>query len=882
MAAKSRILARLVACVAVVGAIVATSASTASGFAGGTGTSGDPYQIASCADLMTIDDSVANLSKSYVLNNNIDCTGVTVTPMQYSTTYFSGVLDGNNKSISNVSITCPANYCGLFTRSTSGTFRYLTLDSFSLTGAYNLVGALVGYAGGTTTVTGVTVTGVNISAANTAGGLLGQCLECIMNTVSVSGTVTTSGNMAGGLVGDFGGNTANASRINNATSSASVSGVSYVGGIVGYGYRSAYSALYGIFSSTFSGTVVGSGVNAVAAGGIIGNATNLLIDGSSSSGSVTGVDWVGGIGGAVRTNASISKSWTTGTIVSTTTSCSAGAGGIGGMVEFGSITESYSVAAVSGVCRSGGIVANGNGPVSNSFFRGSLTRTSGTDASFGGISGRGPVNITNSYASTTNSYSYGEGIAGDIQFIGVCTASYWNTTTSGRATTRCGAGGVGKTTAQLTTQSTFSAWDFTNVWNIDPSTNDGYPYLRAVPTPGADITPPTAAWTAPSSPSSSRTMSYTLTFSEAVSGIASGDFSFGGTATGCTATPAASTASNSVTVSVVCGSDGTVIARLGANSVLDAASNTGPPTLTSAGSVTINTAVATTTTAAPASTTTVAVTTTVPSTTTTTVAGATTTTVPSTTTTVVAAAAGTTTVPVSAPSSGATSTTVAQSSSAPTTSVAASAGQGGQVAGSVTTTVPPTTTTVAPAPTSTLPEIDVPRTQVGGASALIGGVEVSAKVTREDNELVVDVGPISARIWATARSGGKVPLDAQGRLRLQVGDSVTVDIEGFDAATPVEVRLYSDPVLLGRSQVGASGTLAAAYEIPAGVEQGDHTVVLAGTGKGDSVTLALSVAIGDESAGINPWVIIVPIGLAVLGALLLPVALRRKRRATEA
>ena len=181
-----------------------------------------------------------------------------------------------------------------------------------------------------------------------------------------------------------------------------------------------------------------------------------------------------------------------------------------------------------------------------------------------------------------------------------------------------------------------------------------------------------------------------------------------------------------------------------------------------------------------------------------------------------------------------------------------------------------------------MPVIDVPRTQVGGASALIGGVEVAAKVTREDNELVVDVGPISARIWATARSGGKVPLDAQGRLRLQVGDSVTVDVEGFDAATPVEVRLYSDPVLLGRSQVGASGTLAAAYEIPAGVEQGDHTVVLAGTGKGDEVTLALSVAIGDESAGINPWVIIVPIGVAVLGALLLPVALRRRKREAAA
>ena len=82
--------------------------------------------------------------------------------------------------------------------------------------------------------------------------------------------------------------------------------------------------------------------------------------------------------------------------------------------------------------------------------------------------------------------------------------------------------------------------------------------------------------------------------------------------------------------------------------------------------------------------------------------------------------------------------------------------------------------------------------------------------------------------------------------------------------------------------MGASGTLAAAYEIPEGIEQGNHTVVLVGTGKGDSVTLGLSVAIGDEPTGINPWVIILPIGLAVLGALLLPVALRRRRREAAA
>jgi hypothetical protein len=193
-----------------------------------------------------------------------------------------------------------------------------------------------------------------------------------------------------------------------------------------------------------------------------------------------------------------------------------------------------------------------------------------------------------------------------------------------------------------------------------------------------------------------------------------------------------------------------------------------------------------------------------------------------------------------------------------------------------------TTTTVPASTTPTLAEIDVPDTQVGGAAALIGGVRVEVSITREDNELRVEVGPIAARIWATSATGGKVPLDAKGRLRLQRGDSVTVDIEGFDANSDIEVRLYSEPVLLGRSKVGGSGTLAASYAIPDSAESGDHTVVLKGTGKGDDITLALSVAVGDEAAGINPVVIVTPIALAVLAALLLPVALRRRRRTAGA
>ena len=363
----------------------------------------------------------------------------------------------------------------------------------------------------------------------------------------------------------------------------------------------------------------------------------------------------------------------------------------------------------------------------------------------------------------------------------------------------------------------------------------------------ADGTAPTATWTAPSSPSSSRTLSYTLTFSESVSGISAGDFQNLGTASGCTFSPSAASTSASITVSVTCTSDGTVIANIAQNSVVDGNSNTGPDLVTTASTVTISTTPATTST---------------------------TTTVPVVTTTIAPAQAPATTAPGVPQAAGTTSTTttVASRSITQSTTATSSATLPTTPTTTTSTSVPPSTTT-----TSTLPPITVPETETGGASALVGGVRTDAVITRENNQLVVKAGPISARFRGTAADGGLIPLDADGRLRMRNGDSVTVEVEGFDAGSTVEVRLYSEPVLLGRSNVDAAGSLIGSYEIPEGTPPGDHRIVLAGERLGDPATFALSVAIGAEQAGINPLVIILPLGAAILGAMLLPVALRRRR-----
>ena len=130
-----------------------------------------------------------------------------------------------------------------------------------------------------------------------------------------------------------------------------------------------------------------------------------------------------------------------------------------------------------------------------------------------------------------------------------------------------------------------------------------------------------------------------------------------------------------------------------------------------------------------------------------------------------------------------------------------------------------------------------------------------------------------------AADGSKLALDTDGRLRVKAGDSVTVEATGFSFNTRTEVRLYSDPVLLGRTDVDDKGVMNASYEIPEGIPSGDHNVVLAGERDGSPVTMALSVALGEQTSGNALAVVFIGVLIAAgVTALMLPAFLRRRRK----
>lgn len=285
------------------------------------------------------------------------------------------------------------------------------------------------------------------------------------------------------------------------------------------------------------------------------------------------------------------------------------------------------------------------------------------------------------------------------------------------------------------------------------------------------------------------------------------------------------------------------------------------------GSPTTTTVAPTTTTVAPTTTTTV------PASTTTVVSS--TTTIPAATTTVVAAQAPTTTVapsPVVAPAGSANdvstgNTTVTKGATIPRT-------------GSTPSTVAPTTTTTTTT-TTTIPAPDSPDAAPGEAGATVDGEAVTTEIERKDNALVVSAAAITAKIFGTTPDGERIALDADGNLQMKTGDSVVVEASGYEPGTRVEIWLRSTPVKLGQLEVDSTGAVRGRFELPPTVTSGDHRVILSGTaasGADSVIGVGLRIGAYEKEAGISPWLIVIPVLLAVSAALVLPTTLRRRRR----
>ena len=113
--------------------------------------------------------------------------------------------------------------------------------------------------------------------------------------------------------------------------------------------------------------------------------------------------------------------------------------------------------------------------VTNCYATGAVSGVGGIGGGTGGLVGRNYSSsiMTNCYSTCVVSGNpYIGGLVGRNN-SGVYADCFWDTETSGQATS---AGGTGKTTAQMKQEATFTNWDFTTIWAIVEDTS--YPTLR--------------------------------------------------------------------------------------------------------------------------------------------------------------------------------------------------------------------------------------------------------------------------------------------------------------------------------------------------------------------------------------------------------------------
>ena len=243
-----------------------------------------------------------NLAATYRLGANVDAaatSGVNTAdiwstagfiPIGSASTPFTGSLDGQGYSISDLVITSPhqgpqTSFVGLFAN-IQGSVVNLNLSSAAVSGGDNgVVGLVAGLNEGV--ISEVSVSGsVLVGENGTAGGIAGANNGTISGNASAATVSAGVHGDVGGLVGD---NAGTISR-SGATGTVSTGYTSDAGGLVGYN-RGEILQSYAGGGVTAVGDYAGSSV-----GGLVGrNDTQGLVDLSYATGSVTltGRRWAG-------------------------------------------------------------------------------------------------------------------------------------------------------------------------------------------------------------------------------------------------------------------------------------------------------------------------------------------------------------------------------------------------------------------------------------------------------------------------------------------------------------------------------------------------------------------------------------------------------------
>ena len=272
----------------------------------GKGTEEDPYQIKTAEDMNNVRKSPTT---NFKIMNEIDLSEYeNWEPIQN----FTGKLMGEGNKVSNLTITSGSNV-GLFeSLGETAEVEDIIFENVNITGSTGYTGTVAGQTENGSIIKGIKVTG-NIGSGNRVGGIVGNSSGKIVGAITKGKVTTTytSTSYIGGIIGYS--NNAN-SEITECINESEVIGKYYVGGIIGYGNGSvtkSYNEGRIKIESTASSTYVGGIV------GYIYRTNVTTVEDCYNIGEIEGNKYAGGIVGYPGAKTTINNNYNAGKITST-------------------------------------------------------------------------------------------------------------------------------------------------------------------------------------------------------------------------------------------------------------------------------------------------------------------------------------------------------------------------------------------------------------------------------------------------------------------------------------------------------------------------------------------------------------------------------------
>lgn len=328
---------------------VSNSISQTSTPPSGSGTSIDPYQIATLDNLywLTQTSSAWATGKYIIQTADIDASstntwasGAGFSPIGNLTTRFCGNYNGNNKTISNLYISKTGDQIGMFGYAQSGYIQNLTLSNASINAtninAYQGVGILMG-GSYLSTVYNVTISSGTLSGYGTysyMGAFCGRSQNTTFTCCKTSATITHtySSDISYSVGGFIGYSNGDYTTYCSSTGNVSARTNSRLGGFAGV---LTLSSGAGYISNCFaSGNVVSTCSSG--GGGFVGCVYTITVTDCYAFGNVTSGSEAGGFFEFAQSSPSFIRCYSKGTVSGSST-----IGGFGGYAEAPIVTNCY-------------------------------------------------------------------------------------------------------------------------------------------------------------------------------------------------------------------------------------------------------------------------------------------------------------------------------------------------------------------------------------------------------------------------------------------------------------------------------------------------------------------------------------------------------------